>query len=73
MQLQPGDVIDYSGIMIVCQIKRKGEQIVYSDGSTEMNYTRPEYIDYDGKGFKSCLFFAIPESFKKCSSGTPNK
>ena len=51
--------------MIVCQIKRIGEQIVYSDGSREMNYTRPEYIDYDGKGFESCLFFAIPESFKK--------
>ena len=30
-----------------------------------MNYTRPEYIDYEGKGFESCLFFAIPESFKK--------
>ena len=28
-------------------------------------YTRPEYIDYEGKGFESCLFFAIPESFKK--------
>ena len=27
-------------------------------------YTRPEYIDYEGKGFESCLFFAIPESFK---------
>ena len=51
--------------MIVCQIKRIGEQIVYSDGSREMNYTRPEYIDYEGKGFESCLFFAIPESFKK--------
>ena len=31
----------------------------------EMNYTRPEYIDYEGKGFESCLFFEIPESFKK--------
>ena len=58
-------VQDHSGIMIVCQIKRIGEQIVYSDGSSEMNYTRPEYIGYEGKGFESCLFFAIPESFKK--------
>ena len=56
---------DHSGVMIVCQIKRIGDQIVYSDGSFEMNYTRPEYIDYEGEGFKSCLFFAIPESFKK--------
>ena len=38
---------------------------MYSDGSREMNYIRPEYIDYDRKGFESCLFFAIPESFKK--------
>ena len=58
-------VQDHSGIMIVCQIKRIGEQIVYSYGSREMNYTRPEYIDYEGEGFESCLFFAIPESFKK--------
>ena len=58
-------VQDHSGVMIVCQIERIGQQIVYSDGSREMNYTRPEYIDYEGKGFESCLFFEIPESFKK--------
>ena len=58
-------VQDHSGFMIVCQIERIGEQIVYRDGSLKMNYTRPEYIDYEGKGFESCLFFEIPESFKK--------
>ena len=31
----------------------------------ENAYTRPEYIDYEVKGFESCLFFAISESFKK--------
>ena len=51
-------VQDHSGLIIVCQIKRIGEQIVYSDGGCEMNYTRPEYIDYEGNGFESCLFFA---------------
>ena len=58
-------VQDHSGIMLVCQIKRIGEQIVYRYGSSNMNYTRPEYIDYEGEGFESCLFFAIPESFTK--------
>ena len=31
----------------------------------EQGFLFPEYIDYEGKGFESCLFFAIPESFKK--------
>ena len=37
--------------------------VTNGDGSREMNYTRPEFIDYEGQGFESCLFFAIPESF----------
>ena len=43
----------------------QGELKERSAGSCEMSYTRPEYIDYEGKGFESCLFFAIPENFKK--------
>ena len=64
MQLQPGDVIDCKGKRLFFRDIYLGMQFV-QDHSREMNYTRPEYIDYEGKGFESCLFFEIPESFKK--------
>ena len=58
-------VQDHNGLYIVCRVKSKGEQIVYYSGGYEENYTRPEYIDYEGSGFESCLFYAIPEHFTK--------
>lgn len=58
-------VEDHSGTIVVCQIKDIKEQITYSDGTRELNYTSPEYIDYDGEGFESCIFYAIPETFIK--------
>jgi len=58
-------VQDHSGLYIVCRVKSKGEQIVYCSGGYEESYTRPEYIDYEGQGFESCLFYAIPEQFTK--------
>ena len=58
-------VQDHSGVFIVCVIKKVGSQIVYSMGGYDLNYTRPEYIDYNGKGFESCLFYRIPDGFQK--------
>lgn len=58
-------VQQHSNIFLICKVKKIGEQIVYSDGGYEENYTRKEYIDYDGKGFESCLFYEVPEDFKK--------
>jgi hypothetical protein len=58
-------VQDHSGLYVVCRVKSKGSQIVYSSGGYEECYTRPEYIDYEGQGFESCLFYAIPEHFTK--------
>jgi hypothetical protein len=58
-------VQDHGTLLQVCKVIKVGEQILYSDGSRELCYTRPEYIDYQGKGFESCLFYAIPENFKK--------
>ena len=58
-------VQDHSGLYVVCRVISKGSQIVYSDGGYDKLYTRPEYIDYEGQGFESCLFYAIPDNFKK--------
>ena len=58
-------VQDHNGTMVVCKVKELTPQIIYSDGGYDLNYTRPEYIDYEGEGFKSCLFYAIPDSFEK--------
>ena len=58
-------VQDHNGLYVVCRVKSKGSQIVYYGVGREEYYTRPEYIDYEGKGFKSCLFYAIPEHFTK--------
>ncbi len=56
---------DHSGTYVVCKIKDIKEQITYSDGGYDLSYTRPEYIDYEGIGFESTLFYAIPDNFIK--------
>lgn len=58
-------VQDHSGTFVICKVKDIGNQITYSDGGYDLNYTRPEYIDREGKGFESTLFYAIPENFIK--------
>lgn len=58
-------VQDHSGIFVVCIIKKIGSQIIYSMGGYDLCYTTAEYIDYNGKGFESCLFYRIPDGFQK--------
>ena len=58
-------VQDHSGLFQVCQIKEIEPQIVFSDGSRELGYTKPEYIDDESGDFESCLFWRVPQNFKK--------
>nr|DAT58888.1 MAG TPA: hypothetical protein [Caudoviricetes sp.] len=61
-------VQDHSGIFVVCIIKKIGPQIIYSMGGYDLNYTTAENIDYNGKGFESCLFYRIPDGFRKTNN-----
>lgn len=61
-------VQDHSGVFIVCRIEAMSPQITYNDGTRERGYTRPEYIDYEGEGFESCLFWRIPENWERVNA-----
>ena len=55
----------HSDVFLVCRCEEIGNQIIYSSGGYDKSYTRKEYIDYEGKGFKSTLWYKVPEVFKK--------
>ncbi len=69
LELKAGDTINGKGERLFSKdiflIKKIGSQIIYSMGGYDLCYTTAEYIDYNGKGFESCLFYRIPDGFQK--------
>ena len=58
-------VQQHSNIFLICRCEKICGQVIYSSGGYDKNYTRKEYIDYEGRGFESTLWYEVPESFKK--------